>query len=132
MREETFGPLLPMCPVMDVSEAVHLANDSEVGLLGYVFCRDVAAGRALAARLETGTVMVNEVILTHAMPETPWGGQKDSGWGRVHGTQGLDAMVHWRHLNMPRMPWGFKPWLHPYEERWSALAERWLPRVWRP
>lgn len=132
MREETFGPLLPLCPVADVSEAVRLANDSEVGLLGYVFCRDVAEGRALAARLETGTVMVNEVILTHAMPETPWGGQKDSGWGRVHGTQGLDAMVHWRHLNTPRMPWRFKPWLHPYEERWSALAERWLPRFWRP
>lgn len=132
MREEIFGPLLPLCPVDDVEEAVRLANESEVGLLGYVFTRDVRAGRRLAARLQVGTVMINEVILTHAMPETPWGGQKDSGWGRVHGTQGLDALVHWRHVNAPRFRWTFRPWLHPYDDRWATLMERWLPRVWRP
>ncbi|MEB3298125.1 MAG: aldehyde dehydrogenase family protein [Candidatus Sericytochromatia bacterium] len=131
MQEETFGPLLPLCPVEDVDEAMALANASEVGLLAYVFTRDVAAGRHLAAKLEVGTVMINEVILSHAMPETPWGGQKDSGWGRVHGEQGLDAVVHWRHVNSPGFTWRLRPWVHPYEEEWMRLAERWLPRIWR-
>src|SRR6185369_10665743 len=93
MREETFGPLLPIMTFKTDDEAVRLANDSIYGLTASIFTTDIARGRKLAEQIEAGTVMVNEVVYTHALGQTPWGGVKQSGYGRTHGRLGLLELV---------------------------------------
>ena len=85
MREETFGPILGVMPVADDEEALRLANDSQYGLTGSIWTRDLRKGARLARRLQAGAVMINDHLLSHGLTETPWGGPKDSGLGRGHG-----------------------------------------------
>ena len=89
MRDETFGPVLPVMTFKTEDEAVKLANDSVFGLTASVWTRDIARGRRMAERIDAGTVMVNEVVYTHGIAQTPWGGVKESGYGRTHGRAGL-------------------------------------------
>lgn len=102
MREETFGPVLPIMTFKTDDEAVRLANDSDFGLTASVWTNDLARGRALAERIEAGTVTVNEVLYTHAISQTPWGGVKQSGFGRTHGRAGLLEMVNAQHIHVNR------------------------------
>lgn len=104
MRDEIFGPIVPIMSVASDDEAVMHANDSHLGLMGYVFTRDKGRGRALAERVHAGTVMVNDVFTAYATPEAPFGGLKDSGYGRVHGDEGLREMCETRHVNYNRVP----------------------------
>ena len=81
MREETFGPTLPIMKVADAEEAIRLANDSPYGLGASVFSKDVARGEAVARRIEAGAVCVNDAIVNYAALELPMGGAKASGHG---------------------------------------------------
>lgn len=87
VREETFGPTLTIARVRDMDEAVLLANASDYGLGAAVFSRD--RGGELARRLHCGVVSVNSVIGFVAIPALPMGGVKQSGFGRIHGADGL-------------------------------------------
>jgi len=119
-REETFGPCLPIRRFRDEEDAVAEANDSPFGLSAYVFSRDAKRAERIANRLQAGTVMINDVIYTHALPETPWGGVKQSGIGRVHGLQGLKDLCEIRHVNAPRV--ALLPlWMYPYREKTFGL-----------
>ncbi|WP_038171798.1 aldehyde dehydrogenase family protein [Tomitella biformata] len=89
MREETFGPVLIVNQVPDLAEAVELANASKYGLAGSVFTKSKARGRAVAAQLETGGVTVNSVLGFAGVAALPLGGVGDSGFGRIHGADGL-------------------------------------------
>ena len=113
MTEETFGPVLPIMTFKTDNEAVALANDSIYGLTASVFTSDMSRGRALAERIDAGTVMINEVVYTHAVAQTPWGGVKQSGYGRTHGRLGLLELVTPQHIHVngvPRVPdvWWFR------------------------
>ncbi|MDT5155756.1 MAG: hypothetical protein QOH51_113 [Acidobacteriota bacterium] len=103
MREETFGPVLPIMTFRDEDEAVGLANDSQFGLTASVWTRNIRRGRRIASRIEAGTVMVNEVLYTHGIAQTPWGGVKQSGLGRTHGRLGLLEMVAPHHVHVNRL-----------------------------
>jgi acyl-CoA reductase-like NAD-dependent aldehyde dehydrogenase len=116
MRKEIFGPVIPIMRVADEDEAVRLANDSQLGLLAYVFTRDRDRGRRLAERIEAGTVMVNDVLATYGCPETPWGGVKHSGIGRTHSMQGLRDLCETRHVNYDRIAMPREVWWYPYKE----------------
>lgn len=117
MREEIFGPIVPIMRVRDDEEAVRLANDTHLGLMGYVFTRDRDKGRRLAERVRAGTVMVNDVIVAYAMPETPFGGVRESGMGRVHGEEGLRSMCEIRHVNVDRVAtFERDPLWYPYSD----------------
>lgn len=103
MREETFGPVLPVMTFKSDEEAVRLANDSVFGLTASVWTKDIARGRRLAEQIEAGTVTVNEVLYTHAVAQTPWGGMKQSGIGRTHGKLGLLELVAPQHVHVNRV-----------------------------
>jgi succinate-semialdehyde dehydrogenase/glutarate-semialdehyde dehydrogenase len=126
MREETFGPVLPVMACVDDDEAVRLANDSEYGLAASVWTRDRKRGAGLARRIHAGTVMVNDVISCFGISEAPHGGVKASGVGRTHGRFGLDEMVRVKYLDMDRMPGMKKVWWHGYGESFRRQMEGFL------
>jgi len=128
MREETFGPVLPLMTFETEDEAIRLANDSPYGLTASVWTRDIARGRRLARHIEAGTVMVNEVLYTHGIAQTPWGGVKDSGIGRTHGRLGLLELVSPRHIHTNRLARFHDLWWFNYTpqaaELFRGLARR--------
>jgi succinate-semialdehyde dehydrogenase/glutarate-semialdehyde dehydrogenase len=115
VREETFGPMLPIMTYRTLEEAVRLANDSPYGLSAYVFTRDRAKAERVANLLAAGTVMHNDTLYTHAAPETPWGGVKSSGLGRVHGKHALRDFSEMRHVNLERFNFPAF-WYYPYSK----------------
>jgi succinate-semialdehyde dehydrogenase/glutarate-semialdehyde dehydrogenase len=102
-------------------EAVRLANDSIYGLTASVFTSDMARGRALAERIDAGTVMINEVVYTHAVAQTPWGGVKQSGYGRTHGRLGLLELVTPQHIHVNAVPWVPDVWWFRYTKEAGKL-----------
>jgi succinate-semialdehyde dehydrogenase/glutarate-semialdehyde dehydrogenase len=121
MTEETFGPVLPIMTFRTDDEAVRLANDSIYGLTASVFTSDIRRGRELAERIDAGTVMVNEVVYTHALAQTPWGGVKQSGYGRTHGRLGLLEMVTPQHIHANSLPWVPDVWWFRYTKEAGKL-----------
>jgi len=87
VREETFGPVVTVRTVTDVGEAIRLANATEFGLGAAVFSR--ADGQRIAAQLRCGMVSVNSVMAFASIPALPFGGLGKSGYGRIHGAEGL-------------------------------------------
>ena len=126
MREETFGPVLPVMACNDVDEAVRLANDSEYGLAASVWTCDAKRGERVARRIHAGTVMVNDVISCFGISEAPHGGVKASGVGRTHGRFGLEEMVRVKYLDTDRLPWMKKVWWHGYGEDFRRQMEGFL------
>lgn len=121
MRDETFGPVLPVMTFKTEDEAVALANDSVFGLTASVWTKDIARGKRIAERIEAGTVMVNEVVYTHGIAQTPWGGMKDSGYGRTHGRLGLLELVHPQHIHVNRLSFLPDLWWFRYTSRAGKL-----------
>ena len=113
MREETFGPIVSVMRVADEEEAIRLANDSQYGLSGSVWTRNIEKGIEIAKRLETGSVVINDASMAYGAPEAPFGGMKDSGVGQVNGLGGLRGYTHQQPI---------------FIDRWAANKER----VWYP
>lgn len=99
VQEETFGPTMPIMTFCDEQQAIHLANDTQYGLNAYIWTGNIKRGRRLSERLKFGTVCINECVYTHALPQTPWGGIGQSGFGRTHGSNGLKEMVFVHHIH---------------------------------
>jgi phenylacetaldehyde dehydrogenase len=91
VREEIFGPVLVATPVDDLDDLAALANDTEFGLSAGIWTRDVAAAQRLARQLKAGTVTINSGMVTG--PNLPFGGFKQSGWGREGGAAGIEAYL---------------------------------------
>jgi succinate-semialdehyde dehydrogenase/glutarate-semialdehyde dehydrogenase len=121
MREETFGPVLPVRSFKTEDEAIALANDSEYGLAASIFTSNRKRGEGLARRVNAGTVMVNDVLACFGISEAPHGGVKASGIGRTHGRFGLEEMVWPKYVDSDRMPRMKKLWWYGYG---PAFAEQ--------
>jgi len=114
---EIFGPVLAVKKVKNAEEALRWANDSQLGLCASVWTADRRKALKLSERLQVGVVMINDHLMSHGMPETPWGGYKQSSIGRCHGELGffevtqakviVDDLLH----RSPRNFW----WL-PYDK----------------
>jgi succinate-semialdehyde dehydrogenase/glutarate-semialdehyde dehydrogenase len=123
MKEETFGPVLPVAPFKDDDEAVALANDSEFGLSASIWTANRTRAQALAHRLQAGTVMVNDVVSCYAISEAPHGGVKQSGIGRTHGRAGLEEMVHLKYVDSDLLPNLKKVWWYGYGPEFSQQMQ---------
>ena len=118
MKEEIFGPVLGVARVMDMEEAVRKANASTLGLTASVWSRNRKKARSIAARLEVGSVMINDHLMSHGLAETPWGGFKESGIGRTHGYLGLEEMTQPRVVVDDILPGMQKNmWWYPHNRR---------------
>ncbi len=123
MKDETFGPLLPVMAFDSDDEAVRLANDSEYGLAASVWTRDRARGERLAKRINAGTVMINDTISCFGISEAPHGGVKASGIGRTHGRFGMEEMVWLKYVDADRLPGMKKVWWYGYGEKFARQME---------
>jgi len=123
MREETFGPVLPVMPFATDNEAMRLANDSEFGLAASVWTSDRHRGEALAPHIQAGAVMVNDVISCYGISEAPHGGMKSSGLGRAHGRLGLLEMVRIKYIDSDLLPRMRKVWWFGYGVNFTQQIE---------
>ena len=101
LHEETFGPLLPVVKVADMDEAVRLTNDSTYGLGAAVFSK--SHGEEIARQLDVGMVSVHSVLPFAALPALPFGGKGESGFGRIHGEDGLREFTRPRGVTVRRV-----------------------------
>jgi acyl-CoA reductase-like NAD-dependent aldehyde dehydrogenase len=131
MREETFGPVLPIQVVQDDEEALRLANDSRYGLNSSVWTRDRRRGRALARRIDAGCSVVDDCMITYGIAESPFGGVKDSGIGRVNGEIGLKGYCHVQSVVIDRFGAKSEFLWYPYSQRKVRFAERALALLYR-
>lgn len=118
MKDEIFGPIVPFMRVSTEEEAVRLANESHLGLNAYVYSADREHGRRLAERIEAGSVLVNDVLTNGGTSDAPFGGIKQSGFGRAMGDDSLREMCDTKHISVERIPMGQKdPLQFPYTEK---------------
>ncbi len=119
MRDETFGPTIPVMKVADEEEAIRLANDSQYGLSATVWTKDIARGRDIAHRLEVGAVNINDAYSNLFCFPLPHGGWKSSGLGtRLGGPQGIRKYCRQQAITTPRVPRMENQLLwYPYSQR---------------
>ena len=128
MTEEIFGPIVPIQKIASEDEGVRLANDSHLGLNAYVFSKDRKKAERIAERIEAGSVVVNDVLMNYGAVEAPFGGIKQSGFGRVHGDDALRDMAEVRHVFSGKLPDTARdPLWFPY----STNVYRWQLRLLR-
>jgi acyl-CoA reductase-like NAD-dependent aldehyde dehydrogenase len=130
MREETFGPVLPILRVKDEEEALRYANDCIYGLAANVWTRDENRAIALAKRLDVGSVSVNDSTVTYGAPEVPFGGRKASGVGQVHGEFGLRGYCYAQPILLDRFGRETEQVWFPYTKEKEKLFRRIIRWVW--
>jgi acyl-CoA reductase-like NAD-dependent aldehyde dehydrogenase len=107
VAEEAFGPILPLLKFHNVDEVIERANNSEYGLAGAVWCNDLEQATAIAHRLDTGTVWINQNL--QSTPFTPLAGAKQSGFGQENGVPGLLEFTRPKAVYIPKAPTGVAP-----------------------
>ena len=115
MREEIFGPVLPIVVVEGEDEAVALANDSQFGLGASIWTSDRRKGELMAHELQAGMVWINDHMFSHGACQCSWGGIKESGLGRTHSKFGLYECVNVK-LRVWEPSRVRNPWWYPYDE----------------
>ncbi len=123
MREEIFGPVIPVMKVRDDEHAIDVANSVPLGLNAYVFSKRTSHARSIARRLEVGSVVLNDVLADYGSPEAPFGGVKNSGYGRTHGEESLRAMCTPKHVSEQRFAPPIRPWF-PYTDVSEGRVKR--------
>jgi acyl-CoA reductase-like NAD-dependent aldehyde dehydrogenase len=126
MKEETFGPTLPIMKVADAEEAVRMANDSPYGLGGSVFGKDIERAEAIARRIEAGAVCVNEALLNYVALELPMGGWKASGLGSRHGAGGIRKYCRQQSLLVSRFHLKKDVHMYPYNAKMTKRLQGFL------
>lgn len=132
MRDETFGPTLPIMKVADAEEAIRLANDSQYGLCAAVFGRDSARAEAVARRLNVGAVTVNDALVNYTALELPMGGgMPGSGVGYRHGAGGIRKYCRQQSLLISRINPNRDVHMYPYKSARTRLLGRLLGVLYR-
>ncbi|MBK7748517.1 MAG: aldehyde dehydrogenase family protein [Candidatus Obscuribacter sp.] len=122
MTEETFGPVLPIMLVDNEDQAVELANDSKYGLCATVWGGRLDRAECVARDLNVGTVLINDVLFSHATPQLPWGGVKKSGFGKGHSIFGLYDLCNIKHISIDSSGGSHRVWWYPYGKAKVTMA----------
>jgi len=130
MREETFGPVLPIMRVRDEQEALQFANDSSYGLNASVWTRDWRRGVDLAKAVESGAVVINDCMTTYGVTEAPFGGLKHSGIGQVNGEAGLKSYCHAQPILIDRFGARSEFLWYPYTSKKTRGLARLMRFIW--
>jgi len=130
MRDETFGPILPIVRVKDEDEAIRLANDSRYGLSGTVWSKDEAKAIAIARRLDTGSVCINDSSLSYGVLEAPFGGRRESGVGQVNGALGVRNFCFAQPIVIDRVAPKEEHVWYPYTADKEKVLQRIIRWVW--
>jgi acyl-CoA reductase-like NAD-dependent aldehyde dehydrogenase len=130
MRDETFGPVLPIMKVRDAEEAVRLSNDSHYGLNSSVFTRDLEKGERIARRLEAGNACVNDALMNYLAQEAPFGGTNESGLGVRHGPQGIRKYCSQQTIMITRFGPKREPTMFPNKRLTSKILEGLMVLMW--
>ena len=117
MKEETFGPVIPVMKFNTLDEAIELANDSDYGLSASVWTKNIELGKSIAKRILAGSVLINDCISHFGAGEAVIGGIKMSGTGRVHSRSGLMEMVYEKYYNYDTLTWQKKMWWFKYDKK---------------
>jgi succinate-semialdehyde dehydrogenase/glutarate-semialdehyde dehydrogenase len=130
MREETFGPILPILRVKDEAEALRMANDSTYGLCANVWTRDEAKAVALAKRIDAGSICVNDCAVTYGATEAPFGGRKASGVGQVNGETGLKGYCYATPIVIDRFQRPEEHIWYPYTAEKGRMLQKVIRLIW--
>lgn len=122
MRDETFGPLLPIQVVASIDEAIRLANDSNYGLTASLWTRDFARAKAIAPKLLCGVVTVNNHSFTGALPMAPWTGVKETGSGVTNSRAALFELTRPRFTLIDKSSDKLEVWWFPYTPTLKAMV----------
>ena len=122
MKDETFGPVLPIMRVKSLDEAIRLANDSPYGLTASGWTSSETTAARLEKELQAGVVTINDHVYTFGEPTSPWGGIKASGIGRTHGPLGLLEMTEAKYVARDLSRRG-EAWWYPYGPEFKGMME---------
>jgi delta 1-pyrroline-5-carboxylate dehydrogenase len=114
MRDETFGPVLPIAVVDGADEAIARANASRYGLTASLWTKNRSQARILAQKLRAGVVTINNHAFTGAIPSAPWSGHGETGWGITGSTLALDTLTRPRFVLMDTSRGKRELWWYPY------------------
>jgi succinate-semialdehyde dehydrogenase/glutarate-semialdehyde dehydrogenase len=131
MREETFGPLLPVIAVESLDEAIRRANDSKFGLTASGWTRSRATAAKLQRELSAGVVMINDHAVAFGEQTGAWGGVRESGIGRAHGPFGFHEMVNIKYVMRDPGTDKAMPWYYPYDPDFASFLAAALPMIYR-
>jgi succinate-semialdehyde dehydrogenase/glutarate-semialdehyde dehydrogenase len=122
VQEEIFGPVLVVLRFEGEDQVVEMVNNNQYGLTSAVWTNDIEKGKRIAEEIDTGSVMINEVVYTFALAATPWGGTKNSGIGRTHGELGFYEVTRPLHINVDRYK---EPdlWWMKYDESYEEIVD---------
>jgi delta 1-pyrroline-5-carboxylate dehydrogenase len=132
LREETFGPLIPLLPFDSEDEVVRLANDSEYGLTASVWSKDLERAKRVGRKLHVGGVSINNVMATEANPALPFGGVKHSGFGRYKGDHGLHAFCNVKSVLIDKNSAKIEANWYPYTREKYALFTTMMVSLFSP
>ncbi|HEX3344059.1 MAG TPA: aldehyde dehydrogenase family protein, partial [Polyangiaceae bacterium] len=130
MREETFGPILPIVRVKDEAEALRLANDTVYGLAANVWTKDEAKAVRLAKGIVAGSVCVNESAITYGAVEAPFGGRRTSGVGQVNGETGLRGYCFAQPILLDRFGTKDEHVWYPYTAEKTKTLQKVIGWLW--
>jgi len=122
MREETFGPVIPVRVVEDAKQAIELANASRYGLTASIWTKNVRRGEELALQLRAGVVTVNNHAFTGALPAAPWSGMGETGYGITNSPMALEALTRPRFVLIDRGRSKRELWWYPYTATLTTIA----------